>query len=358
MNNFGDGIEYPQLHADGREHPHQRGDGMVDPQPPADGRLHPRHENFTATTAAHTRASATASRIRVHGDDPRSGGIQDPQRHADGITFPHSWVFFDWSGGPVHALHDDSDDIVVYGGLTNLLDSLAGPTAIRCEAPFESFDVDRRREIVERCAREGHDFRVINPRATAKRRKALGYEDKTDEIDVQVIRHMATDGKTHFTPVVPADPYRTTLREAANQKLMLMRRTKVPRESTRARSGWAFDSAKDAYADELIEFLPPTDTLSPEQDLALCSGTTKRVYSKCVVAAVGVAAETAATTREFDFLAGLYQNGYPSQIRSDLMMHRWGKSVRGNLPFTDYRRELRWLYHQLRARHEAVRASA
>lgn len=266
----------------------------------------------------------------------------------DGTITPRRWAFFDWSGGPVHALHDDNPKIIIYQGIDALLDSLTEPTNIRCECTFESFSVARRANVVTRCKQDGHNFKVINPRATAKRRRAMGYEEKTDEIDVAVIRNLALDGETHFTPVVFPDDYRIALREKVNSRLMDFRRTKIPRKSSRSKLGFVFDSAKDLYATEIISKLPATSTLTAAQDKALCSGPeSKRVYSKCVVAAVAVIAEEASGTKEFDFLAGLYQNGYPSQIRSDLMMHRWSKSVRGKLPFTDFRRELRWLFHAI-----------
>lgn len=293
-------------------------------------------------------------------------GNDGPQPQADGNFRPHQnaprSVYFDWSGGPVHALHDDAEQAVIYGGLDDLLDHLTGPTRVRGEATFESFNVAKRAEFTDRCEREGHDFRVINPRATAKRRALLGLE-KSDEVDVAVIRDLANDGKTHFTPVVIAPDEKVAMREAANTRLMNLRRTRTPRRSKLAKIGWAFDVAKDQYADEIIARLPDPSTLTVEQDLALCTGPEgKRKYSKCVVAAIGVVAEYARNIKEFDFLTGLYHNGYPSQIRSDLMMHRWGKTLREreadpakNRPYrprvielTAFRRELRWLFHQIK----------
>lgn len=302
-------------------------------------------------TATATRSYADGNPI-PHQMTPGDGDNHGPQASPDGRHIPRrrGSVYFDWSGGPVHAIHDDSDKVTVYAGLDHLLDALASPTTIRAEATFESFNVAKREEFLARCRREGHDFKVINPRATAKRRRALGYEEKSDEIDARVIRHLATDGITHFTPVVLPDEERVDARQRVNARLMDLRRTKVPRASKRARLGWVFESAKDHYAEALIEGLPPVAALTAAQDAALCTGPPgKRAYSKLVVAAVGVVAEEARNTREFDFLAGLYQNGYPSQVRSDLMLHRWQRAVRGKLPFTDFRRELRWLFHQLRA---------
>lgn len=303
---------------------------------------------MSTATAATTRASATAASTRAN--TTSSDGNSAPQAEPDGNNAPRS-VYFDWSGGPVHALHDDTppDQIVVYAGLNALLDALTGPTRIRAEAPFESFNVERRMDFLRRCDEAGHDFKVISPRATARRRRALGFEEKTNEIDVQVIRNLANDGTTHFTPVKLPDARRGALREDANAELMLMRRTLHPRVSTRSKTGWMFDSEKDHFAETIIAKLPAPADLTHAQDIALCTGPEeKRAYSKCAVAAVGVVAAHARNTREFDFLAGLYQNGYPSQVRSDLMHHRWWKSVEGKLSFSDYRRELRWLFHQIK----------
>jgi hypothetical protein len=108
--------------------------------------------------------------------------------------------------------------------------------------------------------------------------------------------------------------------------------------------------------------------LSPIRQLALGNG---KDYNLVIVAAVGVASIHARTTDEFDRLAGLYAHGYPSQIRADLHHYAWaGGNTRAKLEthldgygkriipsptvrldgltWTSYRRELRWLYRQLR----------
>jgi len=255
-------------------------------------------------------------------------------------------VYFDWNKQYINVLFDDAEDDIKLPNLDTLFDLLTEPTVIIGEATFESFQHEKRRAVIERARREGHTLLTTPTRATGRRWNALGYdrEGKDDSIAVKVIRDLAPD--VHLkVPEISPDPEWVERRKAANSELMVLRSTF--RWAKGPKGGRKIISAKDDYADTLIEKLPPFANLTDVQKIALGDG---KVYNKIVIAAVGKAAKFAESTREFDKLAGLYHHGYPSQIRSDLHHWRW-RFVRreGKITISEYRRELRWLYHQLRA---------
>jgi hypothetical protein len=256
--------------------------------------------------------------------------------------------YFDWSHGKVTVLKNDEEDHTNYFTLFDLLNTIKEPSILIGEATFESFFRDtRRNEFIERAEREGHTILTTPNRATGRHRVALGYTEKTDEIDVQVIRSIANSNVHLKVPGVfnDEDPFHQ-IRHEANRKLMLLRASKVQIPKKRG-DGFlkGTKSQKDFYAEEIISRLPDYDTL--DEDLQVSLGN-KDGYNKVIVAAVGVCADFVSTQRAFDKLSGLYHHGYPSQIRSDL--HLWGYSrrIRGTVPITTYRRALRWLFQAIK----------
>ena len=272
-------------------------------------------------------------------------GIHDP---AKGINVPASslpTVYFDWAGGKVTVLHGDSDDIKYYPSLAALLDTLSQPHVIIGEATFESFDIHLRESAIRRAARGGHMFLVTPNRLTGRHRRAMGYEEKTDEIDVFVIRDLArTKPEVLKVPqaVHPGD-VRAAVREAANHELMVLRRTRRM-VVNRSKIGFKTVTAKDDYADRLIAELPPYVLLSETAKAALGDG---KKYSKVIVAAVAMATKYSANRSQFDRLTGMYVHGYPSQIRSDVHHWRYRFAKAHGVSMSDFRREVRWLYHHL-----------
>jgi hypothetical protein len=244
-------------------------------------------------------------------------------------------------------------------GLDLMLDSLTEPHEIIGEATFESYILEHRRDFTARCEKEGHILRTLPSRLTPRKRRALGMV-KSDENDALAMVDLA-DKESRFSvyhePPADDDP-ELLRREGANHDLMILRAS----------------GDKDKYADGFIARLSAFKDQPEVRRKALGNG---KQYNPVKVAAVAIAADYSLTQREFDQLSGLYAHAYPSQIRADLMHWGWaGGSKRpklvkeidpsgetdkmvpvvpsarvDGLTLTEYRRELRWLYRQIRAMH-------
>lgn len=258
-------------------------------------------------------------------------------------------VYFDWNKTQINVLFDDAEDDIVLKDLDSLMDMLTEPSVIIGEATFESFQLAKRQHVIERAKREGHTLLTTPNRATGRWRKIMypEYNNKPlpDNLAVKVIRHIATQTKTHLKVPAFPDSEWVIIRENANDMLMNLR--SEFRWTYGPRGGRKVVSAKDDYADDIIQTLPEYVTLTAKQKLALGDG---KEYNKTVVAAVAVAAEHVDNISDFDRLSGLYHHGYPSQIRSDLHHWRW-RFLKGKVDLTlsDFRREVRWLFHQIRS---------
>lgn len=256
-------------------------------------------------------------------------------------------VYFDWGGGKLTTLLDDSDNIVYFPTCDALLDSLREPHRIISEATFESFNVQNRERVIQRATDAGHLWFTTPNRLTARTRRAMGHEDKTDEIDVTVIRHLAlTNPACLKRPNVrdATDLLVTALREA-NRELMVLRRSNRMVEN-RSRLGFKMVSAKDDYAREVASHLPLYAAQPEKRRLALGNG---KEYAPVIVAAAAMAVKRSSNRREFEHFAGLFAHGYPSQIRSDFHHWRFRFAARHGVTVSEFRRECRWLYHQLAA---------
>jgi len=282
-------------------------------------------------------------------------------------------VFFDWSiRNGVFTLTDDDENVVVYPTLESVIDKMdAGDTLIG-EATFQSFNLDERLRLMQLAASRGINFLTTPNRLTSRARIRHRFGSKSDESDVRAIRALALERDAngeqhHLKPPASPDPFWIKRRERANRHLMALRRSGTLTPAVRTPNRFSFTSQKEITAAAWAARLPLFSGLSQIQQLALGSG---RDYSLVIVAAVGVAAIYARDTDEFDRLAGLYAHGYPSQIRADLHHYAWaGGNTRAKLVtvqveghrtapsptrrhdglrWSDYRRELRWLYRQLR----------
>jgi hypothetical protein len=288
----------------------------------------------------------------VAGSNDPETGIDKPRRRApprESGTL--DTIYFDWAGGFLTCLRNNDPapgGIFRVATTSALLDSLTEPTILISEATFESFDVQKRREVIERAEKEGHRWLTTPNRQTGRHRRSMGHTDdeKTDDLDVEVIRDIArTRPATLKRPSFPPfedDPVILS-RLDANHELMLLRRTRrvVPNNSA---LGFKTVTAKDDYADSLIAELPPFGSLTDVQKLAIGNG---KKYSKPLVAAVGKATKHSNNRREFELITGLFAHGYPSQIRSDLHHWTWRFVEKRGVSMSEFRREVRWLHHRM-----------
>lgn len=264
--------------------------------------------------------------------------------------------YIDWSKKNLTFLWNNDDRKNETFSFDTLMDHLTEPSVLICETTFESYDLERRAAVAARAEREGHILLTTPNRLTGRERRAMGYGDqKTDEIDAHAIRHLAQRNPAGLKRVrirSADDPLVTKLHEVMAEMQQL--RVKTVDRKSRSKLGFARDSLKTIYAKKLIKHLPTYKTLTDTQKVALGNGVG---YSPAVVAAIGKATKHARTRKEFDHFSGLFVHGYPTQIRSDLMFHRWWKFLQpeatapgsrpGQITLSDFRRECRWLYHQL-----------
>lgn len=205
------------------------------------------------------------------------------------------------------------------------------------ESTFNSYDVRQRQADIDLARSLGVTLLTVPARGNKRRREAIGLAgDKaqslaTDKEDAQAIRHAALNGMHLKIPVL-VEPEWEDLRIAAAGRLRDLRRTQ----------------AKEGYARGLIQHLPPYTHQTSDRRIALGP---KDGYNEIIVAAVGVATEFVSSRKDFERLMGFYAHGYPSQFRSDLMHWGWNRQPekRKHISISVYRRELRWLFHELRA---------
>ena len=279
-------------------------------------------------------------------------------------------LFYDWGGSMVHVINESANDgelptsvkdekaladVMKYPDLDAMMNDLKVPTEIIGESSFESFNLERRQHFIDRADREGHVLKSTCNRETGRHRRLCGFpkkSDKTDMIDVYVIRHKATETSAHLkAPRIhnPNDPL-ILKHKAANEDLMRLRRSKTLRISKRSKNGFVMDPDKDLLALKIIKELPLYKSLDEELRFALGNGDK---YSKSFVACIYVAAKRSNSRREFENICGLYAHGYPCMIRSDIYMHRWRKGCRagakaknaGKITLSQFRKASRWLYH-------------
>lgn len=261
-------------------------------------------------------------------------------------------IYFDWSMQRGLAVIGDEggvDDVRNFHSIDALLDTVDEPTTFVSETTFESFNIDNRRRLVERMSALGHDWRVLPTKLTPRARHALGLE-KDDTNDVVAIRHVALTNPDALKRPTVDSPIKDKL-AAANRELMILRRTYNTEAAPRRKFGLRVIKKKDTYAETVCQFLPLYEDLDDTLKVALGDG---KSYSLTLVAALAKATKFADNRREFDSITGLFVNGYPSQIRSDLHHWRWrfirrARDERGanKLTISEYRRACRWVFHHL-----------
>ena len=248
-----------------------------------------------------------------------------------------------------------------YPSLLGMISELREPHRIVLVATFESFNLTARREFIARCAVVGHKIVTVPAREMTRWRFRTGSGPKpsnqgllTDIEDAVAIRAQAKYGG-HLKVPGEGDPWLMTARRDANHKLMLLRSTGAMAKRPRS-PGYKLIPHKDAYAQDVIDMLPP---FSEQPDVRQTALGKDGQYHPVIAAAVGVAAEFAATRDQFDRLAGLHVHAPGSQIRSDLMFWVWAGGnkrqhlnpetrKRDDMTLSEYRRELRWLFRQIR----------
>jgi hypothetical protein len=273
-------------------------------------------------------------------------------------------IYFDWSQHRgICALRNDDDleNASYYLNLDELLDSLNAPSRIIGEATFESFRLDKRKAFMERCGRDGHELLTVPNRQTGRWRRYCGFESgpnkaqskRTDAEDVHVIREQAREGMHLKRPSSrPSDEF-TAKRERIAATMVRLRAEGELSRGPRGGVKWVPLKAQVAalLRDELPDYAAQPET----RRIALGDGSS---YSTTLLIAVWVAAREAANRTEFERLAGMYAHGYGCQVRSDLMYWGWvggtqrkvdkETGYRADLSLSDYRREIRWLYHHLK----------
>lgn len=289
-------------------------------------------------------------------------------------------VYFDWSlRRGVFALSGEHGlDYKIYLNLNELLSDLGKPHRIIGEMTFDSFNLDRRNEVITRAAAEGHELLCVPTRQTTKSRYRAGFSDKeadtleSDSQDAQSIRWQVQHGGALRAPGVAPDAAYTSVYKAVARELMLLRST--GEFSFNRNNNPKFVSDKESLPVLLEEHLPAVNDLPEEFRKALGSSEMRRGrhkgYNATALAAVAVLAKHCPNRRMFDRVSGLHSHAYGSQARSDLMFWSWaGGNKRGKihtkrdfemtpenygtrkdgLTPAEYRRALRWLYQQVKA---------
>lgn len=281
-------------------------------------------------------------------------------------------IVFDWSlrrGVVARVISEDGHEDQAYWPSTRaMLDSLNEPHEIICESTFESYILEDRIDFASRCEKEGHTLRTLPPRLTPRNRRSMGLL-KSDENDAIAMTRLAQD-ESRLSVYHEPDAVKVSRHEQANDRLMLLRARGL----------------KEEWASIIASKLPPFKDQDETRRKALGDAFEEKPknhrngwvdgkdYNLIKVAAVAAAAEVCPTQKDFDQISGLYAHAYPSQIRADLMHWGWaGGSQRprlvketdpsgettklvpvvpsrrkDGLTLTEYRRELRWLYRNIR----------
>lgn len=253
--------------------------------------------------------------------------------------------YFDWKRGQIDGLWEDSDTLVRFGSLTDLLESLDEPTILVCEATVESYNPQVRTRLIAESTAAGHVWRVFAARLTRRHGRNVGFTeaDKTDEFDAWLIRDLA---RTHpewlKTPRIGDEEGLDHLDHiaAASRELNRLRNTNVDFVITPRSRKRKVVTGKDRWHEHLVTLLPAYDLLTPTQQIAFGDG---KSYSKSLIPAVAMATKHARNRADFEQITGLFIGGHPSQIRSDVHHHNMRHK---SISRSDFRREVRWLYHR------------
>lgn len=274
-----------------------------------------------------------ASLSRPPGQRSPRNGQSLPQAAGGDLPFA-----FDWSVGRGVTAVDPRGFKWAPATLEELLCAVPRGSVVVGESTFESYDVRQRLRVMQVAESRDVTLLTVPARGNTRRRAAAGLQEKTSQSkqtdfeDAVAIQHAAASG-AHLKKPAAVDAAWEELREKAKQRFIYLR----------------YSGQKNRYATDLMyaRRLPPFTLQSLERRIAL--GPTEN-YNLVIVAAVGVAAEFVSDRTDFERLTGLYAHGYPSQFRSDLMHWGWGRrpEKRERISLSAYRREIRWLFHQLK----------
>jgi hypothetical protein len=261
---------------------------------------------------------------------PRNGHLL-PQVAGGDLPFA-----FDWSTTRGVIAVDPQGFKYACRSLEELIRSVPRGVTVVGESTFESYDPQQREKVMQLAETRDVSLLTVPARGNTWRRARAGLPEKTgqskrtDLEDARAIQLAAVSG-AHLKKPAAVDAAWAELREQAARRFVYLR----------------CSGQKDAYARDRMRCLPPFTWQPTDRRVAL--GPTGN-YNAVIVAAVGVAAEFVSDRAGFERLTGLYAHGYPSQFRSDLMHWGWGRQPvkRERIRMSVYRRELRWLFHQLK----------
>lgn len=273
-------------------------------------------------------------------------------------------VYWTWTGIPGQVYRADS--------LITMLDDpdFDEPAIIVLEPAFEAYQRSKREAFIERARKDGHELRRITDRITPRVRadmkervwgdacpmkswttKATWHESfrhltgtrlaqLNDEFDTLSIWHaVMTLGKA-TSPVFTTDEIASRRGSDWQNRL-----ADVNRQAVILR----FMDLKPVFNAELESILGLPGDL--DRSIGRCLGDTKGKAYLTFVSSCWVTAGAATTRDEYEAMLGLHQNGYASMLRSEIHHWGWRKNLRDrpDVTWTQYRRALRWLYHQLKA---------
>lgn len=266
---------------------------------------------------------------------PRNGQ-QVPRVTGEGVPYA-----FDWSTTRGVTAVDPRGFKIGCRTLVELIRDLPRGATVVGESTFCSYDLRQREQVMQLAESRGVILLTVPARGNMRRRASAGLAEKTgqsrqiDLEDARAIQLAAISGAHLKKPAIVEDAW-AELRERARKRFIHLR----------------YSGQKEQYATDLMRRLPPYRVQPIERMVALgkLENGELRNYNPVIVAAVGVAAEFVSGRADFERLTGLYSHGYPSQFRSDLMHWGWGRQEkkRQRIGLSVYRRELRWLFHQLK----------
>jgi hypothetical protein len=235
-------------------------------------------------------------------------------------------VALDWSFNAVHTT-TDGVNVARHDNVDTFLATLSQPHKILAESSFESWDPQRRLDVISRLRAAGHELYAIRPKYTARTRASIADMAKTDENDTRVIYLLATNGRHHLYRVPDLDETWIRFRTEANRQWNLAR----------------LIGRKDQLAADAAAILGPFREQSAERQLAL--GSTN--YSKTVMAVLYFCAQQCTSRDQFERLIGLHGSGYPCLLRSEIHNHSMKHARKRGMTMSAYRRELRSAWRQL-----------
>jgi hypothetical protein len=201
-----------------------------------------------------------------------------------------------------------------------------GVKTILTERNFANFEVATRGEVIKSIEDMGIDLLTIHAGQTARERKKIGLT-KTDKNDAKVIYGMYLRGAHFKRATVVEDDWRDFSAEVNTQAI---------EDRDRGKKDTINGMVFDMIGKEAMQIHAPCFV-------------NKDGKPSSALAAVYYAAMKTATRTRFERLLGLYGNGHACLLRSDI--YHWGyRRNRGTVTLREFRRQIRWLRSQIKAR--------